>query len=89
MNATQSALEYLVLAQLTRLHDDQSRLESLYTQLPGDSSRPRLEERFLALWSDVDERAGRLERMLDEMGPARFVRNRHVHPPSPSYFPAA
>ena len=89
MHATQSALEYLVLAQLTRLHNDQSRLECLYTQLPGDSSRPRLEERFLALWSDVDERAGRLERMLDEMGPARTVRSIRVQPPSPSYFPAA
>jgi hypothetical protein len=87
MHATQSALEYLILAQLTRLHKDQSLLESLYTQLPADSSRPRLEERFLALWADVDERAARLDRMLEEMGPALTGRSRHVHPPS--CFPAA
>ena len=89
MHATQSALEYLVLAQLTRLQKDQSRLESLYAQLPVDSSRPKLEQRFMALWSEVDERAVRLNQMLDEMGPARAVRNRHAHPPSPSYPPAA
>ncbi len=89
MHATQSALEYLVLAQLTRLHNDQSRLESLYTQLPVDSSRPRLKERFLALWSDVDERAGRLERMLDEMAAAPGVHTMPMPPPAPSFPPAA
>src|SRR6266849_3153128 len=89
MHATQSALEYLVLAQLTRLQKDQSRLESLYTQLPVDSSRPRLEERFMALWTDVDERAEQLDRMLDEMASARCVHRMHEQPASPSYPPAA
>ena len=87
MHAT--ALEYLVLAQLTRLQKDQSRLESLYAQLPADSSRPKLEERFMALWTEVDERAARLDRMLDEMARARSVHRMQVHPPSPSYPPAA
>ena len=89
MNATQSALEYLVLAQLTRLQKDQSCLENLYTQLPADSSRPRLEERFMALWTDVDERAERLDRMLDEMASARCVHNMRVQPLLPIYPPAA
>jgi hypothetical protein len=89
MQATQSALEYLVLAQLTRLQKDHSRLESLYTQLPADSSRRILEERFVALWTDVDERAARLDRMLDEMASARCVHRMQVPPPSPSYPPAA
>jgi len=89
MHATQSALEYLVLAQLTRLQKDQSRLESLYAQLPADISRPKLEERFMALWTEVDERAARLDRMLDEMARARCVRSIRVQPPSPSFFPAA
>ena len=89
MHATQSALEYLVLAQLTRLHKDQSRLESLYTQLPADSSRPKLEERFMALWAEVDERALRLDRMLDQMSPARFVRRMQVQPAPSSHPPAA
>jgi hypothetical protein len=89
MQATQSALEYLVLAQLTRLQKDQSRLESLYTQLPADSSEPKLEQRFMALWSDVDERAVRLDRMLDEMASARSVHRMQVPPPSPFYSPGA
>jgi hypothetical protein len=81
------------LAQLTRLQDDQSRLESLYAQLPVDSSRPKLEERFLALWNDVDGRAARLERMLDALAPMRSVYAMPVQPPaqpsSPFYRPAA
>ncbi len=81
MHATQSALEYLVLAQLTRLQKDQSRLESLYAQLPVDASRPKLEQRFIALWSDVDERALRLNRMLDEMASARSVHRMQIYPP--------
>jgi hypothetical protein len=89
MHATQSALEYLVLAQLNRLQKDQSCLENLYTQLPADSSRPRLEERFMALWTDVDERAERLDRMLDEMASARCVHRMQAPPPSPFYPPAA
>jgi hypothetical protein len=88
MHATQSALEYLVLAQLTRLQKDQSRLESLYAQLPADASRPKLERRFIALWSDVDERAVRLNRMLDEMAPPRPAHRMQVHSLSP-YPPAA
>jgi hypothetical protein len=89
MHATQNALEYLVLAQLTRLQKDQSRLESLYAQLPLDSSQPKLEERFMALWTDVDERAARLERMLDELAPLRAVHTMPVQPVYPSYQPAA
>jgi hypothetical protein len=73
MIATQNALDYLVLAQLARLQKDQSRLESLYAQLPTSGSRPKLEERFMALWTDVDDRAARLERMLDEFAPSRTV----------------
>jgi hypothetical protein len=89
MQATQKALEYLVLAQLTRLQEDQSRLESLYAQLPVDSSRPKLEERFLALWNDVDGRAARLERMLDALAPMRSVYTMPAQPIPPSYRPAA
>jgi len=89
MHATQNALDYLVLAQLARLQKDQSRLESLYAQLPAKSARPKLEERFVALWNDVDERAARLERMLDSMAPLRSVQNMPMQPASPSYRPAA
>jgi len=89
MQATQNALEYLVLAQLTRLQEDQSRLESLYAQLPVDCSQPTLEERFMALWTDVDERAARLERMLDELAPLRSVHAMPMAPAYPSYRPAA
>src|ERR1700733_13465067 len=62
MAATQNALNYLVLAQLARLQKDQCRLENLYAQLPA-GPEPKVEERFLALWKDVDNRAARLERM--------------------------
>jgi hypothetical protein len=89
MHATQNALEYMVLAQLTRLQEDQSRLESLYAQLPVDSSQPKLEERFMALWTDVDERAARLERMLDELAPMHSVYTTPMQPAYPSYRPAA
>ena len=89
MHATQDALEYLVLTQLTRLQEDQSRLENLYAQLPADSSRPKLEERFLALWNDVDGRAARLERMLDALATMRSVYAVPAQPNSPSYRPAA
>ena len=94
MPATQSALDYLVLAQLARLQKDQSRLESLYAQLPADSSRPHLEERFMSLWTDVDDRAARLDRMLDELATSRTVQMPAVQrmpmqAANPSYRPAA
>jgi hypothetical protein len=93
MAATQNALNYLVLAQLARLQKDQCRLESLYAKLPT-GSEPKVEERFLALWKDVDERAVRLERMLDELAPSRTVqmlavRRMPVQAANPSYRPAA
>lgn len=87
MPATQNALDYLVLAQLARLQKDQSRLESLYAQLPANSARPKLEERFVALWNDVDERAARLERMLDSMAPS--IQSMPMQPEYPTYRPAA
>ncbi|HEY6392328.1 MAG TPA: hypothetical protein VIX89_13670 [Bryobacteraceae bacterium] len=89
MHATQNALEYLVLAQLDRLQKDQSRLESLYAQLPSDRSLPKLEDRFMALWTDVDERAARLERMLDELAPLRSIHTMPMQTAYPSYRPAA
>jgi hypothetical protein len=89
MLANQEALEYLVLAQLTRLQQDESRLESLYAQLPPHSSRPKLEERFFALWTEVDGRAALLERMLDQMAPLQSVHSLQRPAGSPSYRPAA
>ncbi len=94
MAATQNALNYLVLAQLARLQKDQCRLESLYAQLPTGPT-PKVEERFLALWKDVDDRAARLERMLDELAPSRTVempasiQRMPVQAANPSYRPAA
>ena len=93
MAATQNALNYLVLAQLARLQKDQCHLESLYAQLPA-GPEPKVEERFLALWKDVDERAARLERMLEALTPTRTVEIPIVHRipgqhAKPSYRPAA
>jgi hypothetical protein len=94
MPATQSALDYLVSAQLVRLQKDQARLENLYASLPADTSGPQLEERFMALWTSVDQRAARLERMLDELAPSRtlempVVRRMPVQTATPSNPPAA
>lgn len=89
MHATQNALDYLVLAQLARLQKDQSRLETLYAQLPAANARPQLEKRFVALWNEVDDRAARLERMLDSMAPLRSVQGMPTQPLYPTYRPAA
>ena len=95
MPATQSALDYLVLAQLARLRHDQARLERLYAQLTNDGSYSTAEEQFMALWSDLDGRASRLERMLNELAPARTLEMPTAHrmpmqaAANPTYRPAA
>ena len=93
MAANQNALNYLVLAQLARLQKDQCQLESLYAKLPA-GPEPKVEERFLALWKDVDNRAARLERMLEALAPTRtvempIVQRMPVQQAKPSYRPAA
>ena len=60
-------MDVLVVAELMRLERDRSRLERLYEQLPNPTSQPMVRERFLKLWSDVEQRADRLEFILDYM----------------------
>jgi hypothetical protein len=60
-------MDVLVVAELMRLERDRSRLERLYEQLPNATSEPIVGERFLKLWSDVEQRADRLEFILDHM----------------------
>ena len=67
MSTNQDVLEDLVMTELLRLQEDHSLLESLHDQLPGSLYRPKTEARFLSLWADVEERADRLERLLDHM----------------------
>ncbi len=68
MPATQNVLEELVLAELVRLQKDQSALERLYQRLPdGATRKASVEARFLSLWADVEQRADRLDQMLDNM----------------------
>ncbi len=67
MSTNQDVLENLVMTELLRLQEDHSLLESLHDQLPGASYRAKTEARFLSLWADVEERADRLERLLDRM----------------------
>lgn len=67
MSTNQDVLENLVMTELLRLQEDHSLLESLHDQLPVSTYRPKTEARFLSLWADVEERADRLERLLDHM----------------------
>jgi len=60
-------MDVLVVAELMRLERDHSRLERLYEQLPNSGSQPIVEERFFKLWSDVEQRAARLEFILDHL----------------------
>jgi len=60
-------MDVLLVAELMRLERDHSRLERLYEQLPNSASQPIVEERFFKLWSDVEQRAARLEFLLDHM----------------------
>ena len=66
-NTNQDALENLVIAEVLRLHQDQSKLENLRDQLPERPAHSSVEMRFLSLWRDVEVRADRLERLLDRM----------------------
>ena len=65
MSTNQDVLENLVMTELLRLQEDHSLLESLHDQLPGTASRTKTGARFLSLWADVEERADRLERLLE------------------------
>ena len=58
-------MDVLVVAELMRLERDRSRLERLYEQLPNPGSQAIVGERFMKLWSDVEQRADRLEFILD------------------------
>ena len=60
-------MDVLVVAELMRLERDHSRLEQLYEQLPNSAAQPIVEERFFKLWTDVEQRADRLEFLLDHM----------------------
>jgi hypothetical protein len=64
---TQTGMDVLVMAELVRLHRDQTMLEGLYERLPAQPAESNVEARFLSLWSDVEKRANRLEYMLDYM----------------------
>ena len=65
MREFQTALEDLVVDQLIRLRADQQLLEQAFPKLPKESSPSRVP--FLRLLADVQERAGRMESILDEM----------------------
>jgi hypothetical protein len=67
MQTAQNGLDVLVMAELMRLQRDQTVLEGLYERLPVAPVQPNVEAKFLALWSDVEKRADRLEHMLDQM----------------------
>lgn len=67
MQTAQNGLDVLVMAELMRLQRDQTVLESLYQRLPVAPVQPNVEAKFLALWSDVEKRADRLEYMLDQL----------------------
>jgi hypothetical protein len=67
METKRDVLENLVLAELVRLQQDHSMLESLHERLPECESQPNVQAKFISLWADVENRADRLERLLDEM----------------------
>ena len=65
MQKNQTALEDLVVDQLIRLRADQQILERAYAKLPQASAPLRAP--FLRLLADVQERANRMDTILDEM----------------------
>jgi hypothetical protein len=67
MQMTPNGMDVLVMAELMRLQQDQSVLETLYQRLPDVTSQSNIDTKFLSLWSDVEKRADRLEYMLDSM----------------------
>jgi hypothetical protein len=67
MATNQDVLENLVMTELLRLQEDHSLLESLRDRLTESACRPTVEARFLSLWANVEDRADRLERLLDHM----------------------
>jgi hypothetical protein len=67
MQMTPNGMDVLVMAELMRLQQDQSVLETLYQRLPDVTSQSNIDAKFLSLWSDVEKRADRLEYMLDSM----------------------
>lgn len=67
MEPRRDVLEKLVLNELVRLQQDHSMLERLHERLPQSEAQPNVPARFLSLWDDVEKRADRLERLLDQM----------------------
>jgi len=67
MDTKHDVLETLVMNELVRLQHDHSMLENLHERLPESQAQPNVQARFLSLWDDVEKRADRLERLLDQM----------------------
>ena len=86
---TNDTLENLLMTEVMRLHQDQSTLESLRDMLPARPSHSNLEARFLSLWDEIEARADRLERLLDDMTSRRTKAPARVICISPPYSPSA
>jgi bacterioferritin (cytochrome b1) len=61
-------MEEIVVNELTGLRKAESALESLYTELPAKQDDASLRLNFLRYLAGLEERANRLERLLDAMG---------------------
>jgi hypothetical protein len=62
------ALQNELVSQLIRLRKDENMLERLYSRLDG--AGPKLQEIFVKMLADVQERAERLDRALDNVATA-------------------
>ncbi len=62
------AIQNELFSQLIRLRKDESILERLYARL--DQAGPRFQEVFIKMLADVQERAERLDRAIDNAATA-------------------
>ncbi len=62
------AIQNELVSELIRLRKDESMLERVYARLDG--AGPKLQEIFLKMLADVQERAERLDRALDNVAAA-------------------